>query len=155
MKRVGIIGLGDMGIAMARNIIKSGFELTGFDLREERLKLLEEVGGKRASTPAEVGSHSDAVFVMVLHGHQVDSVVSGENGAHHDGSWFDRDRVGDDQSLGSSRSREVRGGKGRRNDRYARERRQEWRGGGTLTMMAVARKDVFENHLDVLGAVGE
>ncbi len=31
MKRVGIIGLGDMGIAMARNIIKSGFELTGFD----------------------------------------------------------------------------------------------------------------------------
>ncbi len=91
MKRVGIIGLGDMGIAMARNIIKSGFELTGFDLREERLKLLEEAGGKRAATPAEVGSHSDAVFVMVLHGHQVDSVVSGslESVYRPDGGSFE------------------------------------------------------------------
>ena len=59
MKRVGIIGLGDMGIAMARNIIKSGFELIGFDLREERLQMLEEAGGKRAASPAEVASRSD------------------------------------------------------------------------------------------------
>ncbi len=49
MKRVGIIGLGDMGLAIARNIIKSGFELTGFDLREERLKLLEETSGRAIS----------------------------------------------------------------------------------------------------------
>jgi 3-hydroxyisobutyrate dehydrogenase-like beta-hydroxyacid dehydrogenase len=36
MRRVGIIGLGDMGMGMARNIIKGGFPLTGFDLREAR-----------------------------------------------------------------------------------------------------------------------
>ncbi|MGB6362489.1 MAG: NAD(P)-binding domain-containing protein, partial [Thermoanaerobaculia bacterium] len=29
MKRIGIIGLGSMGLAMAKNIIDSGFELTG------------------------------------------------------------------------------------------------------------------------------
>ena len=36
MRRVGIIGLGDMGMGMARNIINGGFPLTGFDLREAR-----------------------------------------------------------------------------------------------------------------------
>ncbi len=80
MKRVGIIGLGDMGLAMARNIIKSGFELTGFDLREERLKLLEETGGKPAKSPARVGSSSDAVFIMVLNGRQLDCVLNGNDG---------------------------------------------------------------------------
>ena len=37
MKKVGLIGLGDMGIGMAQNILKNGFELTGFDLREARV----------------------------------------------------------------------------------------------------------------------
>ena len=36
MKRVGIVGLGDMGIGLAKNLLKNGFELTGFDLREDR-----------------------------------------------------------------------------------------------------------------------
>ncbi|GAH83417.1 unnamed protein product, partial [marine sediment metagenome] len=31
MKQVGIIGLGDMGIGMAKNIIKNGFDLVGYD----------------------------------------------------------------------------------------------------------------------------
>ena len=56
MKKVGIIGLGDMGIAMAKNIAASGFDLTGCDIREERLELLEQVGGRRASRAAEVGA---------------------------------------------------------------------------------------------------
>ena len=36
MKRVGIVGLGNMGIGMAKNLIKAGFSLSGFDLRQER-----------------------------------------------------------------------------------------------------------------------
>ena len=71
MRRVGIVGLGDMGMGMARNIIKGGFPLTGFDLREKRLAELESIGGIRARTCREVGEASDAVFVMVLNGDQV------------------------------------------------------------------------------------
>ena len=37
MKKVGLVGIGDMGIGMAKNILKNGFELTGYDLREERM----------------------------------------------------------------------------------------------------------------------
>jgi len=49
MKNIGIIGLGDMGIGMANNIVKNGFNLYGFDLREERLKLFKQLGGKSAA----------------------------------------------------------------------------------------------------------
>ncbi len=38
MKKVGIIGLGDMGIGLAKNVIKSGFPCVGLDLRDERKK---------------------------------------------------------------------------------------------------------------------
>ena len=80
MRRVGIIGLGDMGMGMARNIINGGFPLTGFDLREARLAELELAGGTRAATCREVGESSDAVFVMVLNGDQVKEVIFGEDG---------------------------------------------------------------------------
>jgi len=80
MRRVGIIGLGDMGMGMARNIIKGGFPLVGYDLRDIRLKELEEAGGVRAATCREVGESSDAVFVMVLNGDQVKEAVFGEDG---------------------------------------------------------------------------
>lgn len=80
MKRVGIIGLGDMGIGLSRNIIQGGFELIGFDLREQRRQMLEESGGRPAKSIAEVGESSDVVFVMVLNGQQVLDVVDGEAG---------------------------------------------------------------------------
>ena len=76
MKRVGIIGLGDMGIGMAKNLIKSGFELTGFDLRPERLQLLEKLGGKTASSLQDVAEHAEFVFIRVLNGRQVSEMVT-------------------------------------------------------------------------------
>lgn len=75
MKRVGIVGLGDMGMGMAKNILASGFSLTGFDLRESQLVELEEAGGSRADSCLQVGEQSDVVFVMVLNGDQVKQAV--------------------------------------------------------------------------------
>ncbi len=71
MQRVGIVGLGDMGMGMARNLIKGGFPLTGYDLREIRLTELEQAGGTPAASCREVGESGDTVFVMVLNGDQV------------------------------------------------------------------------------------
>ena len=81
MKSVGVIGLGDMGIGIARNLLKAGFPVVGFDLREERLAMLEESGGARASSAADLGARCDTVFVMVLNGAQVHSALLGEKGA--------------------------------------------------------------------------
>ena len=80
MRRVGFIGLGDMGMGMATNLIKQGFPLTGFDLREARLEELEKIGGNRAGSCREVGEASDTVFVMVLNGNQVNQAIFGDDG---------------------------------------------------------------------------
>ncbi|MGD8882416.1 MAG: NAD(P)-binding domain-containing protein, partial [Desulfobacterales bacterium] len=80
MKKIGLVGLGDMGIGMAKNILGHGFELTGYDLREERRQALAELGGKPAEGVREVAENSDAVFIMVLNGPQVKDVVLGEYG---------------------------------------------------------------------------
>lgn len=80
MKRIGLIGLGDMGIGLAKNILKHGFELRGFDLRPERLAALAQLGGKPAASILEVAKNSDAVFVMVLNGAQVKAVALGKDG---------------------------------------------------------------------------
>jgi 3-hydroxyisobutyrate dehydrogenase-like beta-hydroxyacid dehydrogenase len=80
MKRVGLIGLGDMGIGLAKNILKHGFELHGFDLRPERLAMLSQLGGKPAGSILDVAQNADAVFVMVLNGAQAKDVVVGKEG---------------------------------------------------------------------------
>ena len=80
MKKVGIVGLGDMGSGMAKNILKNGFSLTGFDLSAERMTELKEAGGTPAANCRQVAQNSDTIFVMVLNGNQVKQVVLGEGG---------------------------------------------------------------------------
>ena len=69
-----------MGMSMAKNLIKEGFELTGFDLRDEPMRELERSGGKRASSLSRLGAEVDVVFIMVMTGKQVDTIINGENG---------------------------------------------------------------------------
>jgi len=79
-KTVGFVGLGDMGLGMAGNLIKNGFPVIGYDLRDERMAMLEEAGGQRTGGCAEIGGKADAVFVMVLNGAQAFQVVAGPGG---------------------------------------------------------------------------
>ena len=76
MKKVGVIGLGNMGMGMAKNLIKSGFSVIGFDLDDKRLLKLKENGGSTATSTVQVGEETDAVFVMVMNGEQVKAVVA-------------------------------------------------------------------------------
>jgi len=76
MKKVGVIGLGNMGMGMAKNLIKSGFSVIGFDLDDKRLLKLKENGGSTATSTVQIGEETDAVFVMVMNGEQVKAVVA-------------------------------------------------------------------------------
>ena len=80
MKRVGVIGLGDMGSGLAKNLITAGFQTTGLDLSEARMSAFAEMGGSPAASVAEVGRNADAVFVMVMNGDQAKSVILGDDG---------------------------------------------------------------------------
>lgn len=80
MKTAGIIGIGDMGSGLARNLIKHGFKVTGHDLKQDRMQAFVDMGGIPASSASEVGQKSNAVFVMVMTGDEAKSVILGEDG---------------------------------------------------------------------------
>ncbi|MCB2054701.1 MAG: NAD(P)-dependent oxidoreductase [Geminicoccaceae bacterium] len=75
---VGVVGLGDMGSGLAKNLIEAGFAVKGFDLAAHRLQAFEALGGKPAGSAAEVGREADFVFVMVMTGAQAEAVILGD-----------------------------------------------------------------------------
>ena len=77
---VGVIGLGSMGMAVARSLLRAGLPLCGFDVRAEALAQLAEFGGVAAASPAEVGSRSRAVVVLVVNAAQTEDVIFGAEG---------------------------------------------------------------------------
>lgn len=78
--RAGVIGLGDMGSGLAKNLIKNGFKTVGVDLLDARMKAFADMGGEAVENAAEVGRAADVVFIMVMTGDEVNDVVFGENG---------------------------------------------------------------------------
>lgn len=78
--RTGVIGLGDMGSGLAKNLLKNGFEVSGFDLDEKRMRAFKEMGGTPAADAGGVGKNSEAVFVMVMNGDQARQVILGNSG---------------------------------------------------------------------------
>ena len=79
-KTVGFIGLGVLGSAMVPNILKDGFEVTGFDVRAEAVAEMIALGMTAASSPKDVSEECDVVVtclptVAVLH-----EVFGGEDG---------------------------------------------------------------------------
>ena len=80
MRRTGIVGIGDMGSGLAKNLLAAGFACTGHDLKEDRLRAFADAGGRAAHGAAEVASHADAVFVMVMDGNEAKSVILGPDG---------------------------------------------------------------------------
>lgn len=80
MTKAGVVGIGDMGSGLAKNLIAAGFETFGFDPAAARMQAFADLGGKGCSDAAEVGRNADAVFVMVMTGAQAKEVIFGERG---------------------------------------------------------------------------
>ena len=156
VKKIGFIGLGDMGLPMACNLLKSGFDVTGFDLRQERLDLFKSEGGSGSGSVFELGQNSDVVFVMVMTGKQVAEIILGDNGLLK--SMRPGSVIILSSTIAPSDAREVAvpvlkgaiqmidtpvsGGKSGAEN-------------GTLTMMAASTKETFDEYQDVLKGVGE
>lgn len=77
---VGFVGVGQMGLPMAWNVLDGGFPIVACDIREEAVAAVEDQGGTSASTPAAVAEQCLGVHVMVVDDEQVDEVVRGADG---------------------------------------------------------------------------
>jgi 3-hydroxyisobutyrate dehydrogenase-like beta-hydroxyacid dehydrogenase len=78
--RVGFIGLGNIGEAMAGHLARSGVDLTVYDTRHEPCDRLAAFGASVAANVAEVAAAVDTVHLAVVDDTQVMSVITGEGG---------------------------------------------------------------------------
>ena len=79
--RLGWIGTGVMGHAMAGHLLASGYPLTVYNRTKARAEGLLACGARWADTPQEVARNSDVVFSIVGYPRDVEEVMLGEQGA--------------------------------------------------------------------------
>jgi len=83
VERIGFVGLGTMGAAMAANLRRAGFEVTVWNRTPGRAGGLVELGAREASTPAAVAAASDVVVCCVSDTPDVEAVLFGDDGVAH------------------------------------------------------------------------
>ena len=145
-----------MGMGMALNVIKAGYELTGFDLRSERLDMLEAAGGNRATSPSGVGANADVVFIMVMTGKQAEAIVSGKDGlleTMKPGSTIILTAT--IQPREAKEISEVVFEAGLNMIDSPVSSGKSGSDGGTLAMRASGKKEIWDQHQDVMRSVGE
>ena len=78
--RIGLVGLGHMGQAMARNLISAGHELTVYNRSRKPADALAEQGASVAEYPAKAADGQEIVITMLADDDAVESVVLGPRG---------------------------------------------------------------------------
>lgn len=86
MKRIGVIGLGKMGLPMSKNLLKSGFEVFGLDIDPKAEQLLAEEGGAVGWSVPELVRKADIILTSLPTPEVVRHVYVGKDGllAHAD-----------------------------------------------------------------------
>jgi len=80
LERVAVIGLGNMGLPIARNLLRAGFPLTVHNRTKAKAEPLVAEGAAWAESPAAAGARARIVVTMVSDDSALDGVVSGEHG---------------------------------------------------------------------------
>src|SRR5476651_2137504 len=80
MARIGFIGLGNMGLPMAVNLIKAGHQVEGADVNPASLEKLKAAGGTAVEFAKVTASRADVVITMLPAGKQVREVYLGSGG---------------------------------------------------------------------------
>jgi len=75
IKKIGFIGIGLMGLPMAKNLLKAGYELKAFNRTESKAEPLKEFGAEIASSIKDVVNGSDAVIAMLTDDKAIDDVM--------------------------------------------------------------------------------
>lgn len=79
-EKLGMIGVGKMGLALARTMMADGHEVFGYDIDPERLKMLKEAGGHPAASSKEVAERSDITFSILLKPEHIEENTIGPDG---------------------------------------------------------------------------
>jgi 3-hydroxyisobutyrate dehydrogenase-like beta-hydroxyacid dehydrogenase len=79
-EKIGIIGLGRVGMPAAKKLIKEGYQVVGYARRPEVIEEFRAAGGQVVNNPKEVAQEVGTVVILVLNDQQVIEVVTGTDG---------------------------------------------------------------------------
>ena len=92
-KRLGFIGIGNLGVHLAGSLLRAGFPLIIYDLNKDAAAGLLAAGARWADSPQAVAAAADSVFTCLPSPKAVSAVVSGERGIlaglKPGGTWID------------------------------------------------------------------
>ncbi len=80
-QQVGLIGLGAMGMGMAKSLRRGGYSVHVCDVRREAADAFAKDGGVACGSPAEVAAACEVVFSVVVNAEQTEAVLFGKEGA--------------------------------------------------------------------------
>lgn len=80
MTTVAFIGLGIMGGPMAANLVRAGFDVTGYNRSPDKVKALVEAGGTSAESVAEAVRGAEVIITIVPDSPDVEEVTGGDDG---------------------------------------------------------------------------
>ncbi len=78
---VGVIGLGSMGMGVARTLVSKGFPTHAFDIRASARNAFAKAGGTAHRSPADMAAQCDVVIILVVNAKQTSDVLLDRNGA--------------------------------------------------------------------------
>ena len=78
IKKVGFIGLGIMGMPMARNLLKAGFEVVAYNRTMSKAEALAKEGAQKTSSPQELAKECPVVITIVSDTPDVEEVLLGK-----------------------------------------------------------------------------
>ena len=79
-RKIGYIGLGNMGGGMAAHLVASGYDVVVYDLRAEAAQALVDKGATAAGSPREVATRCEIIISSLPTPRSVEDAVMGENG---------------------------------------------------------------------------
>lgn len=154
--RVGFVGLGIMGSAMAANLQKAGFRLTVWNRDTGKCAALLAGGAVQADSPRAVAEASDIVIAMMADPAAVAAVRDGEAGIvaglGSAGGYIDMSTVDGNISIASARRARERGALFLEAPVAGSRKPAE---DATLTIMAAGDRELYDRALPLLEAMGK
>lgn len=142
---LGFIGLGIMGMPMARHLMKAGHSLTVYSHTAAKAQQLGKEGAQVASSPADLAAKADLIFLIVGNSEHMQEMTVGAKGLIH--GIKKGSTVVDCSTVAPSASRRVAAQFAEKGADFLDAPctgSKAGAEGGTLTFMVGGKKEVFE-----------
>lgn len=154
--KIAFLGLGNMGIHMARHLVRAGHDVTVWNRTASKAKELEKHGARAASSPAEAARAAEIAITMLADDHALEATAYGPHGMIDalppDAVHISSSTISVALSQRLAKEHEQRGQKYLAAPVFGRPEAAE---SGKLFVVAAGNADVLERCRPVLETVGQ